>query len=265
MDRAALEKIATLVKDLPALPAVAQEALGLLSNPKTEPEELQAVLSRDPGLSLKILRLANSAYYRRNREISTLTSAILLLGFKTIQTLILSSAVHRVLTSGGSAATSLWEHSLAAALACRELGRRLRGFCSDAEEAFLAGLFHDTAKGVIGAKFPGIYSVPLGLDGEIESLGFHHGHLGQVLLSKWDIPPALCLAVGSHHEREPQGLGLLTAIADWLAWGLAPGIGAEAPEEPSRLLSAVGIDKDLLEEIQRSLAATLAEERGSHG
>ena len=76
MDAQALQRIAGLVKDLPALPTVAQEALALLSDPLAEPEQLQAVLSRDPALSLRVLRLANSAFYRRNREVATLTSAI---------------------------------------------------------------------------------------------------------------------------------------------------------------------------------------------
>ena len=265
MDRSALEKIATLVKDLPALPTVAQQALALLSDPTTEPEGLQNVLSRDTGLSLKVLRLANSAYYRRNREISTLTSAILLLGFKTIQTLILSSAVHRVLSSAGTSAAALWEHAFAAALACRELGRRLRNHCSDGEEAYLAGLFHDAGKGVIAAKFPGIYSSPVGLKGEVELLGFHHGHLGQVLLAKWEIPSALCAAVGSHHEAEPWGLGQLAAIGDWLAWEVSPGVGADWPEPPNGLLAAAGIDAGALGGIRESLAAMVAEERGAHG
>jgi HD-like signal output (HDOD) protein len=244
---------------------VAQEALTLLSNPLTEPEELHTVLSRDPALALKILRLANSAYYRRNREVSTLTSAILLLGFKAIHTLILTSVVHRVLSSAGSIATLLWEHSFASALACRELGRRLPGSCSDPEEAFLTGLFHDTGKGVIAAKFPGIYSSPIGPDGEREAVGFHHGHLGQVLLTKWEIPASLCLAVGTHHEAAPDGMGRLAAVADWLAWELAGGVGASAPDEPSGILAALGVDTDTVTDIRRRLAAAVQEERGVHG
>jgi HD-like signal output (HDOD) protein len=265
MERAALERIAGMTSDLPALPAVAQEALALLSDPTTEPEGLQEVLARDPALALRVLRLANSAFYRRKREVSTLTSAILLLGFKTIHTLILSSAVHRVLSSAGGFANALWDHCFAAGLACRDLRRRMGCQGDAAEEAFLVGLFHDVAKGVMVAKFPGLYAHPLGCAGEVAILGFHHGQLGQVLLAKWEIPPALAVAVGDHHDEESSELGCLAALADWLAWDLAPGIGAEHPETPMRPLARLGFDVGGLVGLRDRLAANLAEEGGGHG
>lgn len=264
MESAALQRVAGMVNDLPALPAVAQQALALLADPSTEPEDLQAVLSRDAALSLRVLRLANSAFYRRKREISTLTSAILLLGFKTIQSLILSSAVHRVLSSSGSVAGALWDHSFAAGAACRELARRTGGVPERVEEAFLAGLFHDVAKGVLAAKFPGLYAKPLGVAGEVEVLGFDHAQLAQVLLAKWEIPPALAAAVGAHHEPDVTGLGALTAVADWLVWESAPGVGAEPPGEPAALAS-LGLVRGALEEVRTSLAGSLAEEKVGHG
>lgn len=264
MESAALQRIAGMINDLPALPAVAQEALALLANPTTEPEELQSVLSRDPALSLRVLRLANSAFYRRKREISTLTSAILLLGFKTIQSLILSSAVHRVLSSSGSVAVALWEHSFAAGVACRELARRAGPQGDGAEEAFLAGLFHDVAKGVLASKFPGLYAKPLGVEGELEALGFHHGQLGQVLLARWEIPAALAAGVGAHHDAGASGLAALTAAADWLAWTVAPGVGAEPPASPA-CAGALGIDERTAEDLRAWLAASVAEEKVGHG
>lgn len=265
MEPRALERIAGLIQDLPALPAVAQEALALLSDPQTEAEDLNATLSRDPALSLKVLRLANSAFYRRKREIATLTSAILLLGFKTIQTLILSSAVHRVLALSGKVASSLWDHCFAVGVACRELSRRTGASGEEAEEAFLAGLFHDTAKGVIASKFPGVYGQPLGVRGEEEVLGFHHGHLGQVLLARWEIPDALVLAVATHHEDRPGHLGSLVALADWLSWEVAPGMGAPVPECPEAVLQALGIPLGDVDGLRERLGSSLAEERAGHG
>lgn len=264
MQPSALQKIASLVNDLPALPTVVNEALALLTNPDTEPDDLQQVLSRDPAISLKLMRLANSAYYRRKHEVSTLSAAIVLLGFRTIQTLILSSAVHRVLSIGEGSASSLWEHCLASALACREVSRRAARSKADPEEAFLAGLFHDTAKNVIAMKFPGIYSRPLGTAGEEELLGFHHGQLGQILLAKWEIPVVLADAVGSHHAPEPTELGKLTVLGDWLAWEVAPGVGAPQPPEPRELLSEVGIETSALDQIREHLAVSITEETGAH-
>jgi HD-like signal output (HDOD) protein len=259
-DRAVIERIAGLVDDLPALPVVAQQVLALLSEPTTEPEELQTVLSRDPSLSLKVLRLANSAYYRRSREVTTLSAAVVMLGFKTIQSLVLSSAVHRVLSAAGAASQSLWIHCFGVAVACRELTRRASSRVADPEEAFLTGLFHDVGKGVIAAKFPGVYDRPLGIGGELEALGFHHGHLGRVLLDRWEIPAPLAVAVGIHHDPETDALGTMASVGDWVAWGLAPGLGADPPEAPEQTLQDLELGPDQLAEAREALTVCLSEE-----
>lgn len=264
MPNPVVEKIAGLVRELPALPAVAQQALALLSDPTTEPEALQEVFSRDAALALKLLRLANSAYYRRSREVTTLSAAVVLLGFKTIQTLVLSSAVYRVLSAAGPSALQLWEHSFAVAAGCRELAKEMGEGGSAREEAFLAGLFHDVGKGVIAAKFPGVYGQPLGVSGELETLGFHHGHLAQVLLARWEIPGPLAAAVGSHHECDAPGLAGLVALGDWLAWEVAPGLGAAFPAEPGTLVQWAGLSQDRMDGLRATVEKYLAEERGSH-
>lgn len=254
-----------LVGDLPALPAVAQEALARLEDPTTEPEELQAVLGRDPALSLKLLRLANSAFYKRRREISTLASAVLLLGFKTIQSVVLGSAVREVLSRSCSNASGLWTHCFAAAVASRALHRRGGARAEEAEAAYLAGLFHDASKGVIAAKFPGAYAAALTVRDELDLFGFHHGQLGCVLLSRWELPPVLAAAVGTHHDLEPEGLGRVVAAADWLSWEVAPGFGAPAPARPDSLLGTLGLGGAEITAFRQELADALAEEGSGHG
>lgn len=265
MGTPAVERIAALVQDLPSLPAAAQHALALLSNPATEPGELQEALSRDQALALRALRLANSAYYRRNREITTLSNAVVVLGFRTIQTLLLSSAAHRVIAAAGDLAEQLWSHSFAAAVACREFAKELGKGALEREEAFLAGLFHDLGKGVLAARFPGIYAdeAPNGTGAERAALGFDHAALGQVLLERWQIPPALSGAVGTHHEAEPSALGRLVVMGEWLAWGVAPGIGSCPPERPGKLLETHGMGAERLGEILESVKLYLDEESGA--
>lgn len=260
-----VERIAALVQDLPTLPAAAQHALALLSNPATEPGELQEALSRDQALALRALRLANSAYYRRNRQITTLSHAVVVLGFRTIQTLILSSAAHRIIAAAGDLAERLWSHSFAAAVACREFAKELGKGALEREEAFLAGLFHDLGKGVLAARFPGIYAdaAPDGTGAERAALGFDHANLGQVLLERWQIPAALASAVGSHHEPEPCALGRLVVMGQWLAWGVAPGAGSCPPQRPATLLEAHDMDPERLGEILESVKLYLDEEAGA--
>jgi HD-like signal output (HDOD) protein len=257
-----VERIAKLVSDLPPLPAVAQQALSLLNDPTTEPEELQSVLSKDPALALKVLGMSNSAYYRRGRAVTTLSGAVVVLGFKTIQTLVLSSAVHRVISTAGDIATQLWEHSFAAGVATRELSKHVGHSMQQREEAFLAGLFHDVAKGVIASKFPGVYAEPLGVTGEVETLGFHHSHLAHVLLVRWEIPQQLALAVAGHHEPASDGLARLTTLGDGLAWRLAPGVGAPDPGLLDTLCSELNLDTPQFEDLEGRVRGFLTEERG---
>ena len=260
MGRDMAERIAGLIEELPTLPAVAQKALGLLTDPGTEPEELDAVLGRDPALALKVFRLANSAYYRRRRDVRTLAEAIVLLGFKTVYTLVLSSAVHRVLAAAPGVAEPLWLHCYGAGVACREWARQVRvppG--QDPDEAFLSGLFHDVAKGVIAVWFPGLYDEPVGTGGEHEALGFHHPHLGRVLLERWEIPRPLGDAVGDHHAPGAEGLALTVRIADWVVWPVAPGVGAAPPGRPGAL-DGLGVGEDQVEAVREAVAACLAEE-----
>ncbi|GAB4259222.1 MAG: hypothetical protein Kow0092_07350 [Deferrisomatales bacterium] len=261
MDEPAVDLIVALVDDLPGLPAVAQRALSLLSDPTTEPEALESALSRDPSLAVRVLRLANSAYYRRSREITTLAGAVVVLGFKTLHTLVLSSAVHRVISSAGEVAPRLWEHCYAAALACRELARLAGAGAVAREEAFLAGLFHDVGKGVIAHKFPGIYDGRPGAEAEREQLGFDHAQLGSALLAAWEIPAELRHAVGEHHRAPPEGRAERAAAGDWVAWQVAPGLGPGAPPLPEGGLAGLGVPDGEVHAVLQVVETYLSEER----
>lgn len=257
-----VEKIASIVKELPSLPSVAQEVLRQLSIPGTNPATLQNIMSRDPSLSLRVLRMANSAYYRRGREISSLADAIVLLGFKTVQSLVISSAVQRVLNSAGSIAPRLWEHCFAVGLACREVAGVNGMSSAEKEEAFLAGLFHDVAKGVMASRFPGIYSSPKSHADESELLGFNHALLGAVLLTKWQIPQTMAQAVGSHHSEEPDRIGSLILLGNIIAEPIAPGVSPVPRAYPPGLPGEWGLDGDGMAEIRDSVEKMIHEERG---
>lgn len=258
-----LEKIAGIVKELPSLPTVAQEVLHQLSVPGTHPTVLQNIMSRDPSLSLKVLRLANSAYYRRGGEISSLSDAIVLLGFKTIQSLVLSTAVQQVLNSAGSVAPKLWEHCFAVALSCRQVASHSGLSLTEREEAFLAGLFHDVAKGVIASRFSGIYNTPKSVEDERDLLGFDHAQLGQVLLFKWQIPAALSEAVGGHHNPPPDSLAGLIRLGNYLCEPVAPGTAPIPRGMDQALLAAWNIDDSNLDELRDAIETLVKEERSA--
>ena len=85
MDDALLERLAKATGDLPAMPNVVEKVLRMVQDPETDVDDLQHVIEVDPGLTSKLLRVANSAYYAREREIASLNHAILTLGFSRIR------------------------------------------------------------------------------------------------------------------------------------------------------------------------------------
>ena len=108
---ARLETIIKTTRDLPAMPQVASKVLELASDPSTSASQLQQVISDDQAMTGRILKIANSAMYSCSRKIKTLTEAIVMLGFNSIRSLVVTSAA-RNLYKSGNARTGLKERLL---------------------------------------------------------------------------------------------------------------------------------------------------------
>src|SRR5437764_5120821 len=120
IDRAVFQQ--TLEKklaDLPPLPAVVTRIMQTINSPTTSADELSRLISLDQGLSSKILRIVNSAYYGFPKRISTITHAVVILGFNTVRNLVLGVSAFGMLPQKASASglnrTKFWEHSVAVA------------------------------------------------------------------------------------------------------------------------------------------------------
>src|SRR6185369_3960594 len=114
--------------DLPPLPAVVTRIMQTINNPTTSAEELSRLISLDQGLSSKMLRIVNSAYYGFPKRISTITHAVVILGFNTVRNLVLGVSAFGMLSrkngSGGLNRTKFWEHSVATAVAAGIIARK---------------------------------------------------------------------------------------------------------------------------------------------
>ena len=150
-----LHTIIMTTRDLPAMPQVASKVLELSSDPNTSAHQLQQVISDDQAMTARILKIANSALYSCSRKIKTLTEAIVMLGFNSIRSLVVTSAARNLYNTRtsqtGLKERLLWEHSIGSAFACRLMASDSRPALT--EEAFLAGLMHDIGKSVISADF----------------------------------------------------------------------------------------------------------------
>jgi HD-like signal output (HDOD) protein len=151
-----LKNIIMTTRDLPAMPQVASKVLELSSDPNTSAQQLQQIIADDQAMTARILKIANSAMYSCSRKVKTLTEAIVMLGFNSIRSLVVTSAARNLYNTRNSTTglkeRLLWEHSIGVAFACRLLVQdRMPAL---AEEAFLAGLMHDIGKLVLNLQVP---------------------------------------------------------------------------------------------------------------
>jgi putative nucleotidyltransferase with HDIG domain len=208
-----LKNIIMTTRDLPAMPQVASKVLELSSDPNTSAQKLQQIIADDQAMTARILKIANSAMYSCSRKVKTLTEAIVMLGFNSIRSLVVTSAARNLYntrkSTTGLKERLLWEHSIGVAFACRLLVQeRIPAL---AEEAFLAGLMHDIGKLVLNLRVPGEFDeiVQLVYNDrqpfnvmEKEILGFDHAEVGAQLVNKWNLSPVLEETILNHHNPE---------------------------------------------------------------
>ena len=211
MDQNALKDIILNAKDLPAMPHVASKVLELAGNPETTAAKLQKVIQDDQAMAARILKIANSALYGCSRKIKTLTEAIVMLGFNTIRSLVVTSAARNMYLKEGKTMglkeRLLWEHSIGCAIACRTLVNPKHPAL--AEEAFLAGLMHDIGKLVLNQYASDVFDQIVQevynegrqfAEVEKELLGFDHTEVGAMLVTKWKLSPVMEEAIRFHHH-----------------------------------------------------------------
>jgi HD-like signal output (HDOD) protein len=191
---------------------MAARVLALCQEENYSTVELVRLLQADPGISYRILRLANSAYYGFRRQVRTLTEAVVLLGRVTVEAVALGASIFRAW--GGrripTLAEDLWVHSYRCALGCRFLARRLplSSNASPPETLFLIGLLHDLGKLFFLVEQPERYLEDLSNapSGEAlrllerERFGCDHAEAAGVALERWDFPPGVSAVVRFHHE-----------------------------------------------------------------
>ena len=203
------------IKNLPPLPDIVHKILTLVKDENTSVMDLCRLISYDQAISLRLLKVANSAYYGFLREITNVQHAIVILGFDEVKRLSLGIGMYNFM-KGTSSATSLimdefWKHSIGCSLAARIICKKTR-VEADVELdsiASTASLLHDIGKLVLDNLFSREYKIVLErakaekvsiVDVEKEILGFGHADVGLWLSSKWNLPPSLVFPIAYHHQ-----------------------------------------------------------------
>ena len=202
------------IDDLPTLPNVITKIMEILENPKSTARDIDNVIKTDQTLTAKTLKMVNSAYYGFPRRITTVTDAVVILGFNTVKSLALSATVCKMFLGGNKDfdREALWEHSIAVAFASRIIAKRVKFL--DEESAFVAGLLHDIAKIVEDQYFHEEFmnavrksrenEISL-LDAERDEVGMDHTLIGRRIADKWNLPLNITKVIGYHHQPEFAG------------------------------------------------------------
>ena len=205
-----LEKLQSLLKtsvNFPSPPAIAQQIIALAEDPDSDIIRIAATISKDPGLTAKVLRVANSPLYSKRRRSSNLRQALVVLGLNAATTLALGFSLvgkYRSVKGKGIDYTRFWRKSILSASAARAFAEQ-QGV-GDVEGVYLGALLQDI--GVLAtdrvlpdfyASLPREYSHAQLCAYERERIGIDHAGLGAWLLEQWRLPESVCRSVDWSH------------------------------------------------------------------
>ena len=208
-------QVQTLINDvgeLISLPEVVLKINELVNSEDASASQIAAVISQDPAIATRILRVANSSMYAGQRQIDSINRAVTILGTKQIRDLVLSTTAAKVFEGIPNDVISVedfWHHSLYCALLARELAKLSRSV--NADTMFTAGLLHDIGHLVMFNQIPEESSAAILLtiqgesslepyEAEQQVLGFDHAEVGAALATAWHLPEILVNCIGYHHN-----------------------------------------------------------------
>lgn len=250
----ALRRLVAELKSLPSVPGIYSELVETANRPDATLEDLSAIISRDVGISARILQLANSAFFGLHQKVSTLDEAIAYIGFETIRALVVSVhafSQYEHVRMGGYTLEALWAHSLLVGDSARAIARCETNDRKIANQAFVAGLLHDVGKVVLAANLPDQYrdTVRTAREQQVDltvieerNLGATHADVGGYLLGLWGLPAAVVDAIAMHHQPERAGTDAFSPVTAVHAANAF----ANADHSPEPVVPSGGMDMEYL-------------------
>lgn len=258
------------VDDLPTLPSVVTQIITMVEDPETSAADMNSVISQDPSLTAKVLKLVNSAFYGFSRQISTVREAVVILGFNRVKSLALSASVFEVFQGPGTEEfdrVGLWEHSIATGVGAEIVGERIK--YPNPEELLVGGILHNIGKVIIDLYFHDdlkeIFNYIrdkncMMLEAEKAILGIGHPEIGAWLAKEWNLPEDIYNTIRYYHSPfdAPEGsrtLPMLINVGDIFA--RTKDIGwtgdEEIPPFEEEVMEELGLGKSDIPEILEEL------------
>jgi putative nucleotidyltransferase with HDIG domain len=253
-----LRRLVSQIPALPSLPSLWMELIQELQKRDPSLTRVASVISRDLGLSTKLLQLVNSPFFALARPVIDLDEALLHLGLETVKALVLSlqtfSAFER-LSIDNRALKSLWNHSWSVGQLAQRIAKYEDLDSNAISRGFTAGLLHDVGKLLLKAGVPEQVAAVQALHrqkciplwrAEQETFGCTHAEVGAYLLGLWGLPAPVVETVAMHHQPPRRSSHRLSAVlavhvADHLTHQVSADAHSMCTELDANLLSEVGI------------------------
>ncbi|QDU35146.1 HDOD domain protein [Poriferisphaera corsica] len=266
------------ISHIATLPEVTMKIIQLVEDPDSTAQDLNKVISNDPALGARILKVVNSAFYGLPGQIGSINRAIVLLGLNAVKNIAIAASLAKLFRGGKICnsfdAHDLWNQAIASATATRLLGEKIGLGLPD--EAFLAGLIHDIGMMVeIQAKRPKFVEVMQKLeenpDGKLREyeeavIGADHEQFGAALCRTWKFPQSFAYVTGFHHHpwdlpEKHRTLASLVHVADIIVANLGIGFtrGVEHKEIMPSLLEELKLSMEQVEEISTKVPEAMEE------
>jgi putative nucleotidyltransferase with HDIG domain len=248
------QKLAAAVDGMPAFPKSVQKILELTRDSNATPKDLVQVINNDPVVTVKILKVVNSAYYSLPKQITSVGNAVVYMGFNTIKNLALSIAAIGMLPKDNAAGFDSQQyllHSLATAGIAKKLALKLDD--ADPMDCFIAGLLHDFGKVVFAQFMPAEFKAALeqsqsqgtSLHTALrQTIGADHAVVGAMLVEKWRFAPALIETIRNQHGADLKDTDMIACVfaANQIAKKLNFGFGGNTciEELPAPIAKRLG-------------------------
>ncbi|MEL7368578.1 MAG: HDOD domain-containing protein [Myxococcota bacterium] len=250
-------RIDKAIERIPPMPQVAHEVLELSRKDTTEVRDYVGVLEKDPIMVARLLKVVNSAFYRRRVPATSVEDIVRRLGSKAICDIVMSTTVGNSLQTQKHDAyaytdNGLWQHSFCVA----SVAQKINGALNMDQPAFLMGLTHEIGKMVINFAMEGIdRSVRFSTEEEEQQvLGIDHAQLGHRVAVGWNLPSFVSEVILNHHaldDAEYVKGAAIVSLADTLVMKHNVGT-ADVGEEPTvdvseQATQTLGITTDVAE------------------
>jgi HD-like signal output (HDOD) protein len=248
--------------EVSSLPTVYYRISDAVNDPRASMTGIGKIISEDPGLTVRLLRLVNSAFYGFPSKIETITQALVIIGTRQLCDLALGTSIMTMFDGIPEDLVnmeSFWRHSIACGIAAKTLAVHRRE--KNIERFFVTGMIHDIGRLVIYKKigdqarellFQAKSSGTILVSAEQEAIGFDHATLGGMLLQSWNLPPGVVEAVSFHHQ--PRGAShypveaAVVHVADLISNAMQLGSSGErlVPSLDGRAWELLGLSTSIL-------------------